>query len=504
MTTQRYHFLDGLRGVAMLLGIVLHASMTFRGWDVWGVEEVSVAPEFFGWVFDFIHGFRMQLFFVVSGFFTMMLAKRRGLVSLLKQRLLRIVVPLVVGTLILSPMIYVLSAWGEERGRVHAAPEEADENLLAAAAIGDADRVAEWIEQGADLEVRGDNEETPLISAAFFGRVDCVELLLGAGADMEAKDRWGTNSMKAATMDFKIVKGIAESFGLEADREGREICARLLKEAGASGETSELKKGKWAEFAEEPWIYVPVFHHLWFLYYLCWLLLAFFILVKLPWRLLRWPDRLVDSPWAMIWILPLTWYFQILMPWQVGPGTATGIVPHWPKMGYYAVFFFFGVLCYGRSFVEERLGRRWPLWLSLSVPCLWLAREWQWWAEMQIWAQLAAVCYAWLMIAVSFGIFRRFCNGGNSAFRYLSDASYWLYLAHLPMIMVLAILTGDWEISGWFKFPFVILATTIPLLVIYEYVVRYTWIGALLHGRKSRVKPPTLPEVASSKRNEGL
>ncbi|MDB4618526.1 acyltransferase family protein, partial [Akkermansiaceae bacterium] len=92
----------------------------------------------------------------------------------------------------------------------------------------------------------------------------------------------------------------------------------------------------------------------------------------------------------------------------------------------------------------------------------------------------------------------------NSAFRYLSDASYWLYLAHLPMIMVLAILTGDWEISGWFKFPFVILATTIPLLVIYEYVVRYTWIGALLHGRKSRVKPPMLPEVASSKRNESL
>ncbi|MDB4618431.1 acyltransferase family protein, partial [Akkermansiaceae bacterium] len=214
MTTQRYHFLDGLRGVAMLLGIVLHASMTFRGWDVWGVEEVSVAPEFFGWVFDFIHGFRMQLFFVVSGFFTMMLAKRRGLVSLLKQRLLRIVVPLVVGTLILSPMIYVLSAWGEERGRVHAAPEGADENLLEAVAIGDADRVAEWIEQGADLEARGDNEETPLISAAFFGRVDCVELLLGAGADVEAKDRWGTNSMKAATMDFKIVKGIADSFGL--------------------------------------------------------------------------------------------------------------------------------------------------------------------------------------------------------------------------------------------------------------------------------------------------
>lgn len=493
MTKGRYHFLDGLRGVAMLLGLVLHGAMSFRWPEIWGADEVSAAPEFFGWVFDAIHGFRMQLFFVVSGFFTMMLAKKRGLWALAKQRLLRIGVSLVVGTIVLTPMIMGVMAWGEsraeERAEVVNDPEESGfegGKLLKAVAVGDTARVKKLIETGVDLEEMGDTGETALISAAFFGRAESVAMLIEAGADVEAVDHHGTNPLKAATMNFEIVEAIADSFELEADEEGRKECAKMLREAGATGAADDHKMSGLI------WMltFYPVFHHLWFLYYLCWLVAAFFVVAKLLERI---PNGLVTSPAALLWLIPLAWYFQTKMSGQVGPGTATGIVPHWPKLGYYAVFFFFGALCYGRGLLEDRLGKRWPLWLVLAVPCLIFARDWLW-GGMEVWAQLAAVCYAWLMITVFFGIFRQFLNQGHPAVRYLSDTSYWLYLAQLPLVMVVQILVGRWEMTVWVKFPLVLLAVTIPLLVVYEYVVRYTWIGAILNGRKSRMKPPALPQ----------
>ena len=102
MAGQRYHFLDGLRGVAMLLGIVLHGGMSFLGFPVWPAVDVKSDPVVFGWMLDVIHGFRMPLFFLVSGFFTAMMWKKRGTGGLVKQRLLRIGVPLLIGILIFN------------------------------------------------------------------------------------------------------------------------------------------------------------------------------------------------------------------------------------------------------------------------------------------------------------------------------------------------------------------------------------------------------------------
>ena len=71
--------LDALRAVAMLLGIVLHASLSFFP-SFWIVTDRRQDPAF-GIVFSAIHGFRMPLFFVMSGFFSAMLlaqARPRG------------------------------------------------------------------------------------------------------------------------------------------------------------------------------------------------------------------------------------------------------------------------------------------------------------------------------------------------------------------------------------------------------------------------------------------
>jgi len=94
---KRYHDLDALRSCAMLLGIVIHGLLSFVPIPLPMVpQDINQSPEIYGYIFNFIHGFRMQLFFLISGFFTAMLWRKQGLRSLLKHRAKRILVPLVI------------------------------------------------------------------------------------------------------------------------------------------------------------------------------------------------------------------------------------------------------------------------------------------------------------------------------------------------------------------------------------------------------------------------
>ena len=81
----------------MLLGLVLHGILSFAGIPIWPAMDVRSEPEVILPIMGWIHGFRMQLFFLVSGFFTAMMWQKRGGKELVKQRLLRIGIPLVGG-----------------------------------------------------------------------------------------------------------------------------------------------------------------------------------------------------------------------------------------------------------------------------------------------------------------------------------------------------------------------------------------------------------------------
>ena len=90
------------------------------------------------------------------------------------------------------------------------------------------------------------------------------------------------------------------------------------------------------------------------------------------------------------------------------------------------------------------------------------------------------------MIFGLIGAFRKFCSAENRSIRYLSDASYWLYIAHLPVAMLLQIWIANAPWPGALKLICICTITTLFLLAIYEVAVRYTWIGAMLNGRKYR------------------
>ena len=92
--TRRLHDLDALRGFAMLLGIALHTALGFLP-GLWPVEDSTATWEGpYDDILFVIHGFRMPVFFLMSGFFTAMLWRRRGLGSLLRHRFRRVLLPL--------------------------------------------------------------------------------------------------------------------------------------------------------------------------------------------------------------------------------------------------------------------------------------------------------------------------------------------------------------------------------------------------------------------------
>ena len=82
--------------------------------------------------------------------------------------------------------------------------------------------------------------------------------------------------------------------------------------------------------------------------------------------------------------------------------------------------------------------------------------------------------------------------------RYLSDSAYWLYLAHLPLVMFLQRLVRYWDLPAAVKFVGICFVTSAILLVSYEYLVRYTFIGATLNGRKTRMKHVDAPAETGS------
>ena len=90
---ERLHGLDALRAGALLLGVILHASLSFFPKQIWivGDDSTSIGA---AWLFFAIHLFRMTAFFLIAGLFAHMMLARKGWLGFAKDRALRIFGPL--------------------------------------------------------------------------------------------------------------------------------------------------------------------------------------------------------------------------------------------------------------------------------------------------------------------------------------------------------------------------------------------------------------------------
>ena len=526
------HDLDALRAAAMLLGVAYHAALAFALGAAWMVRDPSqsVALYYFE---TFVHGFRMPLFILLSGFFTALLWRRRGLRYLLRQRFLRVLLPCLLGLVTVVPatnwaVAYAMAS-ASAQTRQEALAESADTSLWSAIRQGDSPALLRHLQvpgardalhptfgftpltwaaltgqtplaaillnQGANPNARNQDGNTALHAAAFLGRADVANLLLQHGADPLAPNPNGELPASSARADWTVVQYIADLLALNVDRHTVEV-----------GRTQLHLPLPETSVQARPWdglltiLQAPIFGVLWFLWMLCWLLAAFlpYALIARQFAWTTGAPRLLLSPSRMLWLIPLTMIPLAFMITDFGPDTPLGLLPLLPVFAYYLLFFFFGVLYYDTSDPTSRLGRSWRWSLPATILILFpLALECRTGTlglrdallppslHRPLGLALEAL-FTWLMLFGTLGLFRTLVSGQSPKLRYLSDASYWIYLAHLPLTILGQALLRHWPGPALLKWA-LLTATIIGfLLLVYDKAVRYTWLGHFLNGKRLR------------------
>jgi glucans biosynthesis protein C len=359
--------MDALRACSMLLLVPVHAASLLAINGRPGVWVTAIV-----WP---IHVFRLPLFFAMSGFFFFLLVGRRGVPATLRNRTLRIAVPLVLALLTLAPLF-----------------------LLASEATG--------------------------VSVAGVG-------------------------------------------------------------VATTGSPFRLRPS-----------------YLWFLWYLLIIdMVAFSAAVFAPGAVRRAAEglgALLARPalWIAVLAVPAALALWPSSQWYAAP--ANSFVPDPQMLAYYGLFFAFGALISSQSLHLDRFARNgwrsltWAVLLVVPAAALFSLHDW---AIADGGAEGAAVhagcllfycATTWACLIALVGLTHRYLTRPRPALRYMADSSYWIYLSHLPAMVLTVALVGTWAIGTPASFAIITAVSLAFSLVTYPLLVRYTAIGRLLNGRRTR------------------
>ena len=524
-TPSRRTDLDALRGVAMILGTVLHALLSFIP-TPWPVQDTRQNGLFF-LPYAAIHMFRMPLFFLISGFFTMFILQRHGLGGMIRQRVQRILLPLLLALLTIVPVDNLLKREARDlslpdpsrRGPLIQAILSGDPatvihqldmgtsvnevdpayglSPLCWASLSGNDRVvALLLERGADISFRDAGGNTPLHEGALLCHPSTVRILLEHGADPSARNTAGSTPLGlcAATLELKRYAVAKLRLELPSEPELRRNIHETLVVLTPSQKPLSLAawfdrisahyrgflisndflisvKGHSVHLFDE-----ELLDHLWFLWLLLWLVTGLSLAI---------PMGLSPSGKHLWWIPPLTLIPQAFMGTPLGPDAWLGPLPPPHLLLYYGLFFWFGASLFSRDGMATCMGRGWqillPAGLLILLPSAFLL------IGNRGAGSLVQCGYAWVVTLGIMGLFARYCSHLGYRAQWFSDSTYWMYLAHLPLVLAvqIAVLNLPWPSS--LKFVVVMVVVTLLLLASYRWLVRYTWIGTLLNGPR---KPP--------------
>jgi glucan biosynthesis protein C len=250
--------------------------------------------------------------------------------------------------------------------------------------------------------------------------------------------------------------------------------------------------------------------HLWFLYYLFWLNLIVLAVRQLWVRadpsgsLRRQVDRMISFvlnshlaplilglPTAMaLYALPSWW-----MWWGI-PSPNTSLIPESSSLVAYGTAFSLGWLLHRQAGLIEVWKHRWPAHLAiasaLTLADLYIMRRM---GVNSVFAVapggIATAVYAWLYAVAIWnwtfaliGIALRFFVGESPLRRYFADSSYWVYFAHLPLVFALQVALMDLSWPWELKLATIVLVSYSILILAYHYLVRSTFVGQILNGRR--------------------
>jgi RNA polymerase sigma factor (sigma-70 family) len=255
----------------------------------------------------------------------------------------------------------------------------------------------------------------------------------------------------------------------------------------------------------EPWPAITL-THLWFLYVLS-CTVALFLLGRAIVRL-AFPRRDTFTPVSRIlrtlvasraWPLLLGAAVTPLLARMHGMDIDTpdqSLAWHMPVLALYTLFFSLGWWLQGQTDLLKVFTTRRNAFLTLGLLASVLALigigaryaggDWatahatglRWATSFGTGVTMTASVFGWL------GTFLHWSAQPSARVRYLADASYWMYIVHLPIVVGLQVTLAGSGLPWWIQVPLVNTITVAVLLASYHWGVRYTWIGAWLNGRR--------------------
>jgi ABC-type multidrug transport system ATPase subunit/peptidoglycan/LPS O-acetylase OafA/YrhL len=253
--------------------------------------------------------------------------------------------------------------------------------------------------------------------------------------------------------------------------------------------------------------------HLWFLYYLMLLYVAVLavrsviVAADRNGRIRAAIDKVVrgtlNGYWAALFLgVPVALCLYALDQWTIFQGIPTpdsNLIPQLASFVGYGVAVLLGWLVHRQGDLLASIQKRWVGHLVLAAlataACFWTVRGHGLLSPVpqgapRIEFALAFGVASWSWALAITGIALQFFAQENRVRRYVADSSYWLYLAHLPVVAAFQVWVGRWPLHWSVKFPLVVVLSLAVLFASYHLLVRPTFIGKVLNGRKYPLRAP--------------
>jgi fucose 4-O-acetylase-like acetyltransferase len=122
LNMNRQLYIDNLRLLVIILVVLIHIAVTYSGFGGWYYIEPGeigiVQTIIFGLFQAFTQGWFMGLLFLISGYFTPGAYDKKGIVLFIKDRLIRLGIPIIIYVLVIHPVLsfgilgYRMGAYG--------------------------------------------------------------------------------------------------------------------------------------------------------------------------------------------------------------------------------------------------------------------------------------------------------------------------------------------------------------------------------------------------------
>ena len=240
--------------------------------------------------------------------------------------------------------------------------------------------------------------------------------------------------------------------------------------------------------------------HLWFLWMLIWFYLLTACVVKIlprmAWLQAKWWGTLLRW-WVVHPLAPLLLAIPLTFTDASSPmgilETNTSFFPPLNQWIHYGIFYLWGIALYIHyPTALQLLANRYRSYFvaSLIAFCLYLGLAI---AQIQapesgsyatVWLAALYNLSAWLMCLTWIGCFVGYFNCQTPVLSYLAQSSYWVYLIHFPVTIVMGAAYYRWTAAAEIKIAVNVLATTLLCLFSYRFMVRNTFISIFLNGKK--------------------